>query len=150
MRFIFHKFISSWAFETKFCSVNIAPLGFPVVPEVYKSAAKSLYVLFDGSKKLSRFSKPSVISPTPFAFKDKILQPISSQIGFKLSISDLSTLFTLKRYDAVVHLAARKAAGDSMLEPAMFASNNIIGGQNVINACSDYKIKIIIFLHGKH
>ena len=47
---------------------------------------------FDGSKKLSRFSKPSVISPTPFAFKDKILQPISSQIGFKLSISDLSQM----------------------------------------------------------
>ena len=48
--------------------------------------------LFDGSKKLSRFSKPSVISPTPFAFKDKILQPISSQNGFKLSISDLSQI----------------------------------------------------------
>ena len=59
--------------------------------------------------------------------------------------SDLSKLFTLKRYDAVVHLAASKAAGESMLEPAMYARNNIIGGQNVINACSDYNIKIIIF-----
>ena len=63
----------------------------------------------------------------------------------KMSISDLSKLFTIKRYDAVVHLAANKAAGESMLEPAMYARNNIIGGQNVINACSDFNIKIIIF-----
>ena len=44
-----------------------------------------------------------------------------------------------------MHLAASKAASESMLEPAIFARNNIIGGQNVINACSDFNIKIIIF-----
>ena len=32
-----------------------------------------------------------------------------------------------------------------MLEPDVYARNNIIGGQNVINACSDCNIKIIIF-----
>tara|TARA_Y100000768_G_scaffold364971_1_gene325861 strand:- start:620 stop:1588 length:969 start_codon:yes stop_codon:yes gene_type:complete len=78
-------------------------------------------------------------------YKENINENIQFIHGSTLSISDLSTLFTRNRYDAVVHLAASKAAGESMLEPAMYARNNIIGGQNVINACSDYNIKIVIF-----
>lgn len=45
----------------------------------------------------------------------------------------------------MVHLAASKASGESMFQLAMYARNNIIGGQNVINTSSDYNIKIIIF-----
>ena len=77
--------------------------------------------------------------------KENINENVQFVHGSTLSTSDLSKLFTLKRYDAVVHLAASKAAGESMLEPAAYARNNIIGGQNVINACSDNNIKIIIF-----
>ena len=77
--------------------------------------------------------------------KENINENVHFVHGSTLSSSDLSKLFTLKRYDAVVHLAASKAAGESMLEPAVYARNNIIGGQNVINACSDNNIKIIIF-----
>ena len=77
--------------------------------------------------------------------KENINENVQFIHGSTLSISDLSKLFKVKKYDAVVHMAASKAAGDSMLEPAMYARNNIIGGQNVINACSDYNIKIIIF-----
>ena len=77
--------------------------------------------------------------------KENINENVQFIHGSTLSISDLSTLFKVKKYDAVVHLAASKAAGESMLEPTMYARNNIIGGQNVINACSDYNIKIIIF-----
>ena len=78
-------------------------------------------------------------------YKENISENVQFIHGSTLSISDLSTLFTRNRYDAVVHLAASKAAGESMLEPAFYARNNIIGGQNVINACSDYNIKIVIF-----
>ena len=77
--------------------------------------------------------------------KENINENVQFIHGSTLSISDLSKLFKVKKYDAVVHLAASKAAGESMLEPTMYARNNIIGGQNVINACSDYNIKIIIF-----
>ena len=77
--------------------------------------------------------------------KENINENVQFVHGSTLSTSDLSKLFTLKRYDAVVHLAASKASGESMLEPAVYARNNIIGGQNVINACSDNNIKIIIF-----
>ena len=77
--------------------------------------------------------------------KENINENVQFIHGSTLSISDLSTLFTRNKYDAVVHLAASKAAGESMLEPVIYARNNIIGGQNVINACSDCNIKIIIF-----
>ena len=55
--------------------------------------------------------------------------------GSTLSISDLSKLFKLNKYSAVVHLAASKASGESMLFPEKFAQNNIIGGINLLNAC---------------
>ena len=78
-------------------------------------------------------------------FKENLDGNVQFVRGSTLSISDLSRLFEQNRYDAVIHLAARKAAGESMLEPARYLRNNIIGGLNVINACSDYNIKIFIF-----
>ena len=65
--------------------------------------------------------------------------------GSTKSTSDLSKLFSIDRYDAVIYLAASKAAGESMLKPTDYAQNNIIGGLNLINACSDNNVKIIIF-----
>ncbi len=78
-------------------------------------------------------------------FKENLDGNVQFVRGSTLSISDLSRLFEQNRYDAVIHLAARKAAGESMLEPARYLRNNIIGGLNVINACSDNNIKIFIF-----
>ena len=65
--------------------------------------------------------------------------------GSTLSISDLSKLFKLNKYNAVVHLAASKAAGESMVEPEKYAQNNIIGGINLINACCKSKVKTFVF-----
>ena len=70
----------------------MAPFGLPVVPDVYRSAAKSSFTLVLGLKKLSKFSKSLVTSPSPFASNDKILHPISSQIGLMLLISELSQI----------------------------------------------------------
>ena len=47
--------------------------------------------------------------------------------------------------DAVIHMAASKAAGESMKNPSNYATNNILGGINLINVCSNYGIKIFIF-----
>jgi len=65
--------------------------------------------------------------------------------GSTLSKSDLSKLFKSHTYDAVIHLAASKAAGESMLVPIKYAQNNIIGGLNLINACCEHQIKVFIF-----
>jgi len=49
------------------------------------------------------------------------------------------------KFDALVHLAASKAAGESMLNPEKYSRNNIIGTLNILNAACEAGIKNIIF-----
>jgi len=48
-------------------------------------------------------------------------------------------------YDGCVHLAALKAAGQSMLHPALYAHANIAGAINVLNQASEAGISPLIF-----
>jgi len=48
-------------------------------------------------------------------------------------------------YDALVHLAASKAAGESMLIPEKYSKNNIMGTLNILNTACDTGIKNIVF-----
>ena len=48
-------------------------------------------------------------------------------------------------FDAVIHLAASKAAGESMLNPEKYSRNNIAGTINIINAASETGIGNIVF-----
>ena len=48
-------------------------------------------------------------------------------------------------FHAIVHLAASKAAGESMLNPEKYSRNNISGTINIINAASEAGIKNIVF-----
>ena len=65
--------------------------------------------------------------------------------GSTLSKQDLSNLIEDQKYDAVIHLAASKAAGESMENPYKYAENNIFGGINLINTCVNHGIKNFIF-----
>lgn len=47
--------------------------------------------------------------------------------------------------DAVVHLAAAKAAGESMVAPGKYAERNISGTINVLNAMVDTGVRRIVF-----
>ncbi len=48
-------------------------------------------------------------------------------------------------YDGCVHLAALKAAGQSMLNPAEYASTNIAGTINILNQAAEARLSPIIF-----
>ncbi len=48
-------------------------------------------------------------------------------------------------FDALVHLAASKAAGESMLNPEKYSRNNIAGTINILNAACAAGIKNIVF-----
>ena len=54
---------------------------------------------------------------------------------------------TMKKgnFDALVHLAASKAAGESMLNPEKYSRNNICGTLNILNAACEADIKNIVF-----
>jgi len=62
-------------------------------------------------------------------------------------IHDYPNLVTVMKsgYDALVHLAASKAAGESMLAPEKYSRNNIIGTIHILNAASETGIKNIVF-----
>jgi len=47
--------------------------------------------------------------------------------------------------DAVVHLAAFKAAGESMTNPEKYSRNNLNGTTNVLNAMMEHDVKIFVF-----
>jgi len=66
-------------------------------------------------------------------------------LGSISSKAELFKLFKNNKYDAVIHLAGSKAAGDSMLNPSKYAEDNIMYGLNLINACIENGIKIFIF-----
>lgn len=57
---------------------------------------------------------------------------------------DLDAAFA-RSFDAFVHLAAFKAAGESMVEPEKYSVNNITGTLNIMNAAVKHGCKIMIF-----
>jgi UDP-glucose 4-epimerase len=64
--------------------------------------------------------------------------------GSTHSDSDLDSVMAMN-FDGVIHLAAWKAAGESMINPAKYAHNNLIGTINLLNACDRYGIRNFVF-----
>jgi UDP-glucose 4-epimerase len=50
-----------------------------------------------------------------------------------------------KKYDGVIHLAALKAAGESMTAPERYSVHNITGTLNLLNAVSKHGIRHFVF-----
>ena len=63
--------------------------------------------------------------------------------GSTLNNSDIEQ--GLKNVEAVIHLAAFKAAGESMLQPVKYSQNNLIGSINLLNALIKHKINKFVF-----
>ena len=64
--------------------------------------------------------------------------------GSTLSEQDLKTAFSTGP-DAVIHLAAWKAAGESMVHPGKYSINNIIGTLKLLMAMVDSGVQKMIF-----
>ena len=58
--------------------------------------------------------------------------------------NELKSAFN-QNYDAVLHFAALKAAGESMLHPGEYATANITGTINILNQMIERKVQNIIF-----
>jgi len=63
--------------------------------------------------------------------------------GSTLNNSDIELV--LENVEAVIHLAAFKAAGESMIDPIKYSHNNIIGSINLLNAVIKHKINKFVF-----
>jgi len=58
--------------------------------------------------------------------------------------SDLENAFK-KGFDAFIHLAAFKAAGESMINPEKYSKNNLSGTINIMNTALKYGCKYMVF-----
>ncbi len=64
--------------------------------------------------------------------------------GDILKTEDLDAAFT-KNFDAFIHLAAFKAAGESMIIPEKYSVNNITGTLNILNSAVKHNCKYMVF-----
>jgi len=77
---------------------------------------------------------------------EKNLQPGASFFaGDILQEQDLENAFGEFQPEALVHLAAFKAAGESMTDPAKYSHNNSCGSLNVLNAALRHGVKYFVF-----
>jgi UDP-glucose 4-epimerase len=65
--------------------------------------------------------------------------------GDILDYTSLARAAKSSAFDAVIHLAAFKAAGESMAKPEKYSLNNICGTINILNSVSEAGIKHFIF-----
>jgi len=77
--------------------------------------------------------------------KENIDKRAKFVLGSTLDSRQLTKALNNQNFNAVIHLAAWKAAGESMVKPEKYAKNNIIGSMNLINAVIDADIKNFVF-----
>ncbi len=65
--------------------------------------------------------------------------------GDILNPAELDAFFESFKPEGLVHLAAFKAAGESMTNPEKYSVNNITGSVNILNAASTHHVKYIVF-----
>ena len=65
--------------------------------------------------------------------------------GDILDKSSLDFFFSNYKFDGIIHMAAFKSAGESMINSKIFSRNNIIGSINLISMAVKYNINKFIF-----
>lgn len=62
-----------------------------------------------------------------------------------LDLNSLKNIFKKEKIDAVVHFAAFAYVGESVIDPAKYYQNNLIGTCNLLNTMLDFDVKNIVF-----
>ncbi len=76
--------------------------------------------------------------------KQNLFEKNSLIVGDILNVEDLDSAFS-KNFDAFIHLAAFKAAGESMIVPEKYSVNNITGTLNILNSAAKHDCKYMVF-----
>jgi len=86
----------------------------------------------------------TVFDNLSLGFKENLNKKSRLIVGDILNLNDLDKVFS-KKFDIVFHFAALKNVGESMIYIDKYASNNIIGTLNVLNAVKKNNIKFFVF-----
>jgi len=65
--------------------------------------------------------------------------------GDLLDIHRLNEVFAAHRPEAVIHCAASALVGESMVDPALYYRNNVVGTVNLLEACRTFEVKAFVF-----
>ena len=86
---------------------------------------------------------PVVFDNLSNGLRENLLPGIPFILGDTLKPEQLES--AMSGVDSIIHMAALKAAGESMTEPEKYAENNISGTINLLNAATAAKVKYFVF-----
>ena len=86
---------------------------------------------------------PVVFDNLSTGLRENLLPGIPFILGDTLSTEHLKQ--AMNGVDSIIHMAAHKAAGESMTDPGKYAMNNLTGTINLLNAAAEAKIKYFVF-----
>ncbi len=66
-------------------------------------------------------------------------------LGDLLRPDDLNSLFALHSFDAVMHFSAKSLVGESVVHPALYYANNVLGTMNLLDAMRHHGVQKFIF-----
>lgn len=87
--------------------------------------------------------RPTVFDNLSSGLRKNLLPEVPFIHGDILSPNQIFS--AVQKMDAVIHLAALKAAGESMIQPEKYAIHNLTGTINLLNAISDVGISKFVF-----
>ncbi len=77
--------------------------------------------------------------------KETIPEGVRLYVGDLRDMAAIDACLKAERPDAVMHFAAYALVGESMREPELYFSNNVLGGMNLLEAMRKYDIRHIVF-----
>ena len=86
---------------------------------------------------------PVVFDNLSSGLRENLLPRIPFILGDTLKPEQLEP--AMKGVGSIIHMAALKAAGESMVKPEKYAENNISGTINLLNAATAAKVKYFVF-----
>tara|TARA_B100000579_G_scaffold342124_1_gene294122 strand:+ start:958 stop:1941 length:984 start_codon:yes stop_codon:yes gene_type:complete len=86
---------------------------------------------------------PIVFDNLSTGLRENLLPDIPFILGDTLSKKHLKQ--AMSSVDSIIHMAAHKAAGESMIDPVKYATNNLAGTINLLNVAAEAKIKHFVF-----
>jgi len=86
---------------------------------------------------------PVVFDNLSSGLRENLLPRIPFILGDTLKPEQLEP--AMKGVGSIIHMAALKAAGESMVKPEKYAENNISGTINMLNAATAAKVKYFVF-----
>ncbi|MBQ0003173.1 MAG: UDP-glucose 4-epimerase GalE [Treponema sp.] len=93
---------------------------------------------------MSKGHKVTVFDNLSSGLKQNLFKENGFIKGDILNKKQLDKAFS-KGFDAFIHLAAFKAAGESMIKPEKYSVNNITGTLNILNSAVEHDCKYMVF-----